>query len=305
MRYRLFDFTIESDFAFDRLTPSTDAPRLELREDAAAADTRGVSWFHALSRPDERPWLNVGRTDGELVLDFRRSVVVRYRCATVRWERDDSVGDASFQHLMLDQALPLIAAYAGAAILHAACVTGEDGAILLAGPAGVGKSTLAAAIARCHGGHLGDDAAALTLQRDRLLVQPAYAAVRLWPDTASALGYAGGVPVWEDSDKHAFQESPSSIPSSTLKAIYVLERAAGGVRVDVRDMLGRDALMALVRHAYVLDPGDRQRLAALFSTLASVASRVRIRRLMLPHDYCALPPAVSRVAADLYAGCDS
>lgn len=301
MRYRLFGFAIESDIAFDGLAACVDAPRLELREDGEGASRAHVSWFHAFSRPDETPWLRVGRADGELVLDFCGGVVLRYGHDVVRWRRTQSIGDASFRHTMLDQALPLILAHQGLAVLHAACVTGEHGAVLLAGPAGVGKSTLAAALSDRYGAQVGDDATAVGVQECRVVAQPAYTAVRLWPDAAAALACHGGSPVWEDSDKRTYQGPSLAADVSTLESIYVLERGSDDTRIDVRRLTGREALLPLVRHTYVLDPDDRARVAALFATLAAIAARVRIRRLVMPHRFEALPAAVSQVGADLLA----
>ncbi len=59
------------------------------------------------------------------------------------------------------QALPLAATIRGLEVLHASGVVLEDRAVLIAGPPGAGKSSLAAALVRAGGQLLSDDAVAL------------------------------------------------------------------------------------------------------------------------------------------------
>jgi hypothetical protein len=299
MRYRLFDFAIESDIAFDALTPCTDAPRIEVRREDHTWCLEDAAWFHAFSRPDETPWLRIGRTGDALALDFGDGDLLRYQAGIVWWQRARQEGEASFRHRVLDQALPLVAAHEGIVVLHAACVTARGRAVLLAGPAGAGKSTLAAALARDHDAAVGDDAAALAIEGESVLARAGYAAVRLWPDSSAALEYAGGDPVWEGSGKRRFLGRTATASSAALQAIYVLDPRGEAASVRAIEMRGRDAVMALVRHTFVLDPADRARAAGLFDQLCAVVARVAVRRLIVPHRFGLLRRSVSLVGADL------
>jgi hypothetical protein len=301
MRYRVFDFALDSDVALPVLPPASEPAALALARDPEPWRTGRAHWFHAFERPGESPWLTIGRERGALVLNFSRSVVLRYQSAAAFWWRDASTGDASFQHVVLDQALPLIAAHQGRTVLHAACAIAHGRALLFAGPAGAGKSTIAAALASHPGVTevVGDDATALSVSDDAVHVRPAYAAVRLWPDTCAALGYGPGPVARDACDKRRFHEGTLPDDASRLKAIYVIESADAGVAPRVRDLIGREALIALVRNAYVLDPEDRARSAAHFESLSAIASRVPVRSLVVPRRFDALAGIVALLEPEL------
>jgi hypothetical protein len=291
MRYRFFDFAIESDVPFEGLPQSLDPPRLTLSRAVDPECSRGAEWFHAFVRSDATVWLRVGRTNGDLVMDFCGSAFLHVASDVVWWHREPHTGKAAFRHLLLDQALPLVAANAGRVVLHAACLALDERAVLLAGPSGAGKSTLAAAIARVPGVQVSDDTTALSVRDDSVIAQPAYSGVRLWPDAMAALTMSGGEAVWEGSEKRHLRADDGSEPRA-VACIYELERT-DYPRLRIVDLRGRDALMALVRNALVLDPYDRARSVALLSQLSAVATRVRMCRVEVPKRFEVLADVVS------------
>lgn len=72
--------------------------------------------------------------------------------------------------------------------LHAAAVEVDGEALILAGPSGVGKSTLAAAFWRRGHRLLADDIAPFALTEGGALLMPGLARVRLWQDSLEAVG---------------------------------------------------------------------------------------------------------------------
>ncbi|MGE0492720.1 MAG: HPr kinase/phosphorylase [Vulcanimicrobiota bacterium] len=76
----------------------------------------------------------------------------------------------------------------GQLALHASCVVVDGQAILLAGNSGVGKSTLAAAFHQRGYAVIADDLLTLRPDGNRLLVEPSVVRLKLWSDSARALG---------------------------------------------------------------------------------------------------------------------
>ena len=75
--------------------------------------------------------------------------------------------------------------------LHASCVRIGEQAVAIAGPPGVGKSTLAAAFARAGAVVLADNITVLDLSDPRHpLVLPTTPLLRLWPDSLAGLGFS-------------------------------------------------------------------------------------------------------------------
>src|SRR4030095_13720757 len=92
----------------------------------------------------------------------------------------------TIRHLVLDQALPLALAATGALVVHASAVAIGGRAILLAGRAGAGKSTLAAFLAGHRMQVLADDGALLDGGPAEVRVLPSYPGLRLYRDSAAA-----------------------------------------------------------------------------------------------------------------------
>lgn len=72
--------------------------------------------------------------------------------------------------------------------LHAACMALAGRAVALVGPAGRGKSTLAAALAAAGWTQVADDVCRILFHEDGVRVTPGPPRLRLWPDAVAQLG---------------------------------------------------------------------------------------------------------------------
>ncbi len=303
MKYRLFDFVLQSDIELPELERSVNgepAMRIAREEDIERASP--ARWFRTIEGWHGERWVEIGRTDGAFVLKFTAGPVVRYRHREIRWRTPDEFDRSAFRHILLDQALPLIVSHERRTVLHAACVSARGAATLFLGPAGVGKSTLAALLARDGNVSAADDAVAVAVGPDGVVACAEYTGLRLWPDSCVAIGLAGGVDVSGNSEKRRFPGLGHDV-ESMLRAVYVLAPvAAGDGPPSIRPMSAREAVMALVRNSYVLDIEDRGRLSAHFDALARIARRVPVRKLVVPRRFDALDDVPALLARDLPVG---
>jgi hypothetical protein len=143
----------------------------------------------------------------------------------------------------------------GRLALHASCVRVDDGAVLLAGPPGAGKSTTAAALASRGHAVVSDDLTAFSLDEDAPLVWPAFDHLRLWP-TSEALVLDGGdtpleriTPTWDKRrfplHGPAFVEGPCPV-----RAIVVLRERRDGARAMMRTLAPARAVVTLATLTY-------------------------------------------------------
>lgn len=77
----------------------------------------------------------------------------------------------------------------GHLVLHANAIALDDEAILIAGPQGYGKSTLAAAFLQRGYSLLADDVCAIEFKEDRPYVHPSYPQIKLCQDMVKPIGY--------------------------------------------------------------------------------------------------------------------
>jgi energy-coupling factor transporter ATP-binding protein EcfA2 len=191
----------------------------------------------------------------------------------------------------------------GVLVMHASCVLGSRGAVLLAGHSGHGKSTLAAALASRGYRAAGDDAAVVTADRDdRLIVQPGFPQVRLWADAVSRLGHSPEQVRRVDPDKakYALELGESHTPEPhALAALFLLGvRPSGPVQHEtVSGAESFNAVLAHTRNLRVLQ-GLRMQVPH-FRLVTSVSSRVPITRMTRPLDRDSLAELVDRVVPAL------
>ena len=138
--------------------------------------------------------------------------------------------------------------------LHASCVEIAEGAVLIAGVAGAGKSTTAAALATRGYAVVSDDLTALTFDDGAATAWPAFDHLRLWPSSQPlVLGEAASLeritPTWEKRrfplDGAAFADVPCPV-----RAIVVLRERRSDARLVARALTPAHAVIKLATLTY-------------------------------------------------------
>ena len=174
----------------------------------------------------------------------------------------------------------------GALCLHASVVDIDGQAVGFAAPAGGGKSTLAARLAKQGFAVVSDDGLALDWRDGVPYALPGYPRLRLWPDSvASLFGAPDALPLltpnWDKRflplNQNGFAFRDQALP---LGAIYYLgEPRIGAGDAAIGPASSQDALMALVANSsqnLLLDPAMRQRE---FQALGALVSKVPVREV--------------------------
>jgi hypothetical protein len=203
----------------------------------------------------------------------------------------------------------------GITALHASALSIDGKAIVLAGPAGSGKSTTAAALALRGVSALCEDIAAVEEKDGSFTVELGYPRICLWPDSVELLmGRPDALlritPSWEkcylplDGARASLETQ-----SRPLGAVYILaprETAANVPRID--ELSSREVLLDLVQNTYMNWLLDRRQRAAEFELLSHLVAHVPVRRIV-PHSdpsrIGALCDLILADAACLSADCDS
>jgi len=173
--------------------------------------------------------------------------------------------------------------------LHGSAVCIDDAAVIIAGPAGAGKSTTAAALALRGAPVLCEDIATLQETEGRFYVQPGYPRVCLWPDAVEKLlgskdALPDLTPTWNkkylglDGSRARFKSH-----KTPLGAIYLLaERVNEKMAPRIEEISSREALLELVSNTYMNLFLTREQRAAEFELLSRLVNCVPCMRL-IPH----------------------
>jgi hypothetical protein len=307
--YLFHGVPLHSDIPLPEVTRSRARGRGVLIQRTETPVSEKIEWFHRWQIPagpqarQQNTWMSFGRLqDGYLLrlkdlADFEiSSAGDRVRCRSV-----DDLPASTLRHLLLDQILPLALRQSGRLVLHASAVhVPRFGAIAFAGPAGAGKSTLAAALATRGCQLVSDDSLLVSLDRPVVSAVPGYPGVRLWRDSSRSLRLDGDAATAVAHYTRKQRLSGASLPfrrlPSPLRVVVVLgRRRAQSHASRTRRLTSRDALVSLVRSTYLLDVQDRRQLARMFGDLASLAARVPVVRLDVRHAGTSLARAAVEV----------
>lgn len=180
----------------------------------------------------------------------------------------------------------------GALCLHASAVLLDGRCAVFAGPAGAGKSTLAAALARKGRRILAEDVCRIERDGAGFVVQPGYPRIRLWDDAAELIDVRTAAlplltPNW---DKRFLPLDEGSAPlfhkhPEPLAALFVLmPRREMPEPARVEALGGQQALAELAGSTYGSRLLDRGQRAAEFAALGELARAVPVRALTLNAD---------------------
>ena len=284
-RYRLNGLLVDSDRAFRFLVAAeaAGAPDVTLR-------------FGPVRRPGAaRIWqdriLSL-HADGDAFLEVPGAVTALIRGGReITVEAADGATDAVLHNWVFGQAIGILCHQRGTPPLHACVVEIGGRAVALAGHSGSGKSTTARAlIARGHG-LLTDDQA--IIDPDSLLVEPGWAAIKVWANTAAAAGdrLDPALRVHAHLDKFqlplegAFRRTPTP-----LGLVVILRKGEPGEdpRGEMADWRRAAALLKtfVYRHRVgdALDGGRAQ-----FAWSLALARRAPVVTLRRPDDLAGVP----------------
>jgi hypothetical protein len=180
------------------------------------------------------------------------------------------------------QALPLAATIRGLEVLHASGVVLDGKAVLVAGPPGAGKSSLAAALVRAGGQLLSDDAVALQLCRDELIAHAGSVALQLREAENRQLSAeereALGDPASSSSGKHCYVSA--TVPDAvSLGSLFLLERSAEQPAVEALEAVDPFELIGSTFNLSVRTPQRLRRQLDVVSVIAAsgIAHRLRVQ----------------------------
>jgi hypothetical protein len=282
--YEIYGRELRSELPLPELTPAppgTDGhPSLTFEHRMPAPPVHG--WFTIWYRPDGLPWLRASRTADGYHLQY-------CKCADFALDlgRGTIAGGASncapemFRHFLVDQVVPLMLSV-GAVVLHASAVAIDGALAAFAGPGGSGKSTVALALARLGHRIVSDDGILLvTGERDTIAV-PAYAGIRVWPDSEAALtsGLRGsGRP--HAHAKQRFRDGLAFAGAGRLTHFFVLDPGAAP-QPAFTPLSPRDTAVELVKQAFRLALDDKASLARQLDAVTTAAPRISAWRLAFP-----------------------
>ncbi len=267
-------------------------------------------WFHHWLQPDGAHWLSFSRHPGGYLLSFPSlaDFDVRPDTREIHGYRTSGTPGHTFNHLLLDHVIPLVAGGAHRLALHASVVDIDGLAVAFLGATRHGKSTLAAALGRRGHAVLSDDCALLCRTADGFEVVPTYPGLRLFPESIDSVFGAIGdglPPVAHYSSKQrivpAAGDGGFSHRRVRLGALYAIGApgnvdSESGVRITART--SHESVLEIVGVTFCLDVGNAGMVGEGFELAAEAASLCPVRDLLFPWDLRAIDSVAAAVIDD-------
>lgn len=288
-QHRVYGLLVETDRPIPGLAVVDERGRADLRvwmgrvpPEVFPPGAAEEPWYVSpRTTPAEEPTVVVHRLDGGAFrlryadgCEYHVDAAAAHVACT--WPPHFTVEDAATY--LLGPVLGLVLRLRGVPSLHASAVAMDGVAVALVGAAGTGKSTTAAALAERGHALVADDVLALRTEGERVLAQPAYPHLRLWPDVVPALLGPGAElpPLTPNWDKRGLRLDQAFHPHPLpLGAVYVLcGREAGRNAPRLEPMGAMEAGLTLVSNGYVGWFPDRAAQARELEVLGQVARDV-------------------------------
>jgi len=272
-------------------------------------------WLLQTSLPDGQPWMWAAHHDHGFLLRYvgMADFAVNLRGTEMVLLRAEPVcARETLGHLLLDQALPMVLGLRGIPTLHASTVVTPRGACGFLGPAGAGKSTLAASFAAAGYPALGDDCLAIKEERG-LFAIPAYPGLRLWTDSAESLStdWSDAPSVAHYTRKRRVLTAPAAerfpVRPVRLAVIYCIAReprSNGAEEISeplIEPLRANEVFLQLLSARFMLDITDRTVLTRNLRFIERLLGAVPVRRLRVPDGFSALPKVREAVLKDVGA----
>jgi hypothetical protein len=293
--YRAFGSSLISEVALPGLIEVTppQAPDIcvHCHKQPALYGLKKQRWFCSSElAPSGRPWITVWRLlgDGGYYLQFGDGIEFSIDGSGSHiWSAELSGATAaSAATYLLGIVLGLALYLRGLTCLHASAVVVDGKAVLFAGDAGGGKSSLAALFALHGYPVLTDDVVALQRDADELFVQPALPYVRLRPHLAETFfGRSHTLPrISPDWDKYRLALDGTDLLFASQPAapalIYLLapqQFSPGTERFT--SLPARDALFYLSNLGFLPHLMDKEMHRAEFEVLSLLLRKAEVRLL--------------------------
>jgi hypothetical protein len=213
----------------------------------------------------------------------------------------DQVPEASPQavrrHLKM---LPLAALLyqRGMLAFHAAVVANDQGAVLLAGDSGSGKSVLLTALVKRGWSMMADDLAIVGLDKlGQPVIYPTAQGIALWPESLKKLGVdPASLPLVDANRRELFSAGQFTKAPQPLRAIYSLSiQSKSEVEFDKIDIKANfRSVGTLLYNSHVADAVCSR--ADYLRSVAAIAQQVPIRILRRPREIWSLETLIEFIS---------
>jgi hypothetical protein len=292
----VFGYSLEADVPLARAR-SGPAPRGRIvveRSARPSLDRVGELLQWSEERDTGEPYFVVARTGRELIAWCAATGTYQLDPARGRVWSDRRGSREEWEDRVINSILPLLLLARGDLVLHASAVLSDEGAIILCGPCGRGKSTLAAVLDAQGLPVLAEDGIVVTFTETGALAWPGPVGVRLDPVTTARLNtsVAGGR-LMRGKLVHRPRAERTTADAVPVAAVVTLDPRTARP-APIQPLAPAAGLATLVPSVFRLDVNG---LSEAVAQAAELVRRVPVFRVEMLDDLRHAPAAASELVA--------
>ncbi len=282
--YQAYNLGIHSELPFPELIPADKPPEVLIRLGKLPVSelkkNNGGDYFRGMVEGL-----------GEFSVQEGREII---------FEPASGVDESLMRPLILGPIMSILLRQRGLLVLHASSFAANGQAVAFMGESGWGKSTLVESFHSRGYSILTDDVMAIDINSSSPMVIPGFPQVKLWPDSANAIGHAPeSLPrLNAQTSKLAHRLTSGFLQQPLpLKSIYVL---AFGDHPEILPLQPQESFIELVRHSRAVNLlCDPNFVSFHFHQCQKLVSNISLCRLQRQRSLAALPEIIKLIEDDL------
>ena len=188
----------------------------------------------------------------------------------------------------------------GNLILHANAIDMGDGALVLLGSRGSGKSTTSLALSRGGYGLVADDILHIKFDSNYPTVFSGFPRIKLWPDIIKGINEdLESIPrIHSKAEKRSYPLVHNFLTKSQrIKSFYFIEK---GNQTEIEEMSSFDTLNELLKSSYCFKLFDENDLANNLKQCGELIKKVPVKKLRVKHSLKDFPQLVKIIEEDFF-----
>ncbi|MDA3779310.1 MAG: hypothetical protein PF487_03615 [Bacteroidales bacterium] len=275
-KYKVFGFTIASEFSIASLMPSDDNPDVFLRYGIIDDDLKNPIYTGVRFQIAKNDFLLKVDNVAKFLISKGKTIIV---------DKVKTAGDEEINLFLLGSAMGALIHQRGMLPIHGSTIKIKDKSVIFSGTSGVGKSSISAYFVKKGYKIVADDISVVSVNDNRNIVSPGYPRIKLWEDVSKKLNIEtnDSLRIRPQINKYGLNVSESFYNSDieVNKMIIISTKNTPGFEIE--KLKGIEKFNALKNNTYRFNfAKELQKKQSLFSFYSKFLPNIEIYRLYRP-----------------------
>jgi len=275
-KYKIFGFTIASEFQIDDLLSSDAIPDVSIRYGVIDSDLKNPVYTGVRFQIAKNEFLLKVDNVAKFLISKGETIIV---------DKVEGAGDNEINLFLLGSAMGALIHQREMLPIHGSTIKIKDKSVIFSGVSGAGKSSISAYFVKKGYKIVADDISVVAVNNNKNIVSPGYPRIKLWEDVSNNLNIEtnDSLRIRPEINKFGVNVSESFYNSDieVNKIIIINTKNTSGFEIE--KLKGIEKFNALKNNTYRFNFAERlQKKQSLFSFYSKFLPNIDIYRLSRP-----------------------